>query len=374
MILLGITAAFIGLAVISPKSKSIFKIILVLMWIIYGLNTYSGDYVAYESVYRNISYYGLTHYEILFSALMFLFSKAGIPFICFRMFLATIYVILLDKIILRYSDYPALACALGLVFPFTYYVSVVRAGIAAMIMLYAVHWLYGNTRKNNVRFIIAIVIATLFHYSSIVFLVFWFVRNGINYKKFLYVILGTCVIAYAYSHLDIMTSLISHFSVRAKTLQWFSASSNLALNWKGIGMQLLIVIGNIAINLISKRIMERTIICADDKSELLEFRVWLSNISYYASVTIIMFVPFMFVNDVAMRFEWAVLILTICSCLNSSYAVKMYSSTDLRRSLVPTIELLLVAFIIIIVVYANLPYIGTENSAVRIFFNNLISF
>ena len=39
---------FLGiLSILKPKSKAIFNLILLYMWIFYAFNTYSGDYISY---------------------------------------------------------------------------------------------------------------------------------------------------------------------------------------------------------------------------------------------------------------------------------------------------------------------------------------
>lgn len=371
------------IAFMNPQSKKIARLIALFMILIYGLNTYSGDFLAYQGVYNNISFYGLTHYEILFSLLMMICSKSGLTFIQFRMVLGIIYSILCYKNFCKYTKYSALALAVSMIFPFTYYVSVLRAGIAAMIMLYSIRFLNPQTSKGMVKFIISIIICTLFHYSSVVFLLLILARKGVNYKYLFYIFLGTGIVAYGFNNLELVGDMIGRFTDRAKTLQWFSNSANLHLNWKGILSQILIVLMNIVINRMGKRQIEKSSVCFSDMqcvspccvNEDILFYRWFSNISNGAAYLLIVFVPFMLVTDVAMRFVWAILNITICSCLNAVYISdsirrKMHG---IRRGVVTIMQLTICAYVVFVAIYANLPYRGTENSSFRLFFNNLLN-
>ena len=373
--LIFIELLLILVAFLNPQSKKIAKAIVLFMILIYGLNTYSGDFLAYQGVYNNISYYGLTHYEFLFSLLMMICSKIGFTFIQFRMVLGIIYSILCYKNFSRYTKYTALALALSLIFPFTYYVSVLRAGIAAMIMLYSIRFLDTETRKGTVKFIAMMIVCTLFHYSSIFFLILIMARKGVSGKYLFYIFLGTCVVAYGFNNLELLSRIIGNFTDRAKTLQWFSATSNINLNWKGILFQIVIVFANIFINRLGKKQMDKNSSLNYFSGDL-RFYHWFSGLACNASYLLVVFIPFMFVNDVAMRFLWAVLGITICSCLNTVYVLDSIRSSigSSRRGVVTVMQLVLVAYIMLVAVYANLPYIGTDNSATQIFFNNLLNF
>lgn len=367
----------------NPRSKKVAKTIILFMILIYGLNTYSGDYLAYQGVYNNISFYGLTHYEFLFSLLMMICSKLGLTFIQFRMVLGVIYSVLCYKNFNTYTKYIALALALSMIFPFTYYVSVLRAGIAAMIMIYGIRFLNPETKKGVVKFIVLIIICSLFHYSSIFFLLLIIARRGVNYKYLFYILLGTCVVAYGFNNLELLTGIIGHFTDRAKTLQWFSNSANINLNWKGILIQVLIVLMNILINRMAKKQIDKNSFLLSNVyistqqylTGDIAFYRWFSEISNNAAYLMIVFIPFMFVNDVAMRFAWAILSITICSCLNSVYLSdllrrEVYGS---RRGVVTLMQLVIIAFVVSVAIYTNLPYMGTENSSVRLFYNNLLN-
>ena len=369
------------IAFMNPQSKNIAKAIVLFMILLYGLNTYSGDFLTYQGVYNNISFYGLTHYEFLFSLLMMMCSKIGLTFIQFRMVLGIIYSILCYKNFSRYTKYTALALALSLIFPFTYYVSVLRAGIAAMIMLYSVRFLDAETRNGVVKFIVMMIVCTLFHYSSIFFLILIIDRKGVNRKYLFYIFLGTCVVAYVFNNLETFSMIVGNFTDRAKTLQWFISTTNLNLNWKGILFQLIIVLANIFINRFGKkqidrdtRFMNREFLYCSDRN--LKFYQWFAGLSCNASYLIVVLIPFMFVNDVAMRFLWAVLGITICSCLNAVYISDLIriNMQGKRIGIVTIMQLVLVAYIIFVAIYANLPYMGTDNSATQLFFNNLLNF
>lgn len=380
VMLVEIFIILILVAIVRPQSKRVEAVIAIYMVLIYGFNTYSGDYLSYQYSYNNISVIGLTHYELLFSLIMWIFAKLGFPFLFFRLILGLIYVTLCHDITIRYTKYPALAMALSAIFPFLYYVSVLRAGIAAMLMLYSVRFLASDTKKDTFMFILFIVLGTLFHYSTIVFLLIFIARKETNSKYLLGLFLGVCVMAYAFYDLNKLIVFIGHFTNREKTLKWFTPSAINQLNWKGITAQIVIVFLNIILNFTGKKCISKiyslnkeTVVACRNKDAI--DLVWLSNLSYNVSLFLILFIPFMFVTDITMRFVWATIHLTICSNLNVAYVIKSNSKNGCikRRGYVPIIQLALVAMILMIAFYTYRTYFGTENSAIMLFFNNLLN-
>lgn len=87
------------LSILKPKSKAIFNLILLYMWIFYAFNTYSGDYISYEYVYSLIQsdLAWFVHFEPLFSLMMTVCIMLGLPFTGFQIVLATFYMVMVKK-------------------------------------------------------------------------------------------------------------------------------------------------------------------------------------------------------------------------------------------------------------------------------------
>lgn len=367
--LLIIFLLLIILSFINPKSKYLSLAIIFFMWIIYGMNTYSGDYKSYEYVYNNISVFGFSHYEFLFSFIMVVCGKMGLSFHFFRMVLATIFVMFLYKTVKLYTVYTALALSFIMIFPFPYYVSVLRAGLAAVIIVWSVQFLYYDNIKNNVKFIAGILFASAFHYYALFFLAMLFAKKKLNQLRLLCIMLGTSVIALLFKNIDLVFIFLSHYTDRAKTLQWFTQSSNINLNWKGI----LIQIGILVINIyLIRKVRMSDLYKFETQSSTRKRELWFCNFVYNANLMLILISPFMFINDTAMRFVWVILILNICMWSNYIYILKQNMGNLYCRigTRVPIIGIISGIWIIFISYYMSSP--GADYSSLNLFFNNLL--
>ena len=162
-----------------PKSKAITLIMLIFMWITYGLNTDGGDFAQYKFLYENLVYANLlSHHEPGYTLVSFICLKFGFTYQLFRCVLATIYLGILYSAVKYYTTFTAYVFSLLMIFPFLLFVSVLRAGISTVIILYASRYLVSEKKKSGIKYIALVVIATIFHYSSIFFLVFLFAKKS----------------------------------------------------------------------------------------------------------------------------------------------------------------------------------------------------
>lgn len=76
------------------------------------------------------------------------------------------------------------------------------------------------------------------------------------------------------------------------------------------------------------------------------------------------------ISDVWIRMLWEIFPLTIFTSVNLSGVLK--EKRTVRRGTMPLVLLVLVAVEIMIVIYTNLPYRGTEIDVVMMFYNNSI--
>lgn len=353
------------LACLNPRSKIVSCMILAFMWILYGFNTYSGDFMAYENVYNNLWNIGLMHYEPGFSIIMAVCRNLGMSFIMFRVVLALIFVCLLYVVIKKYTQYCALALALYLVFPFPYFISVLRGGMASLIILYSIDFLReGNQRRGIFKFILGVMVATLFHYTSIFYLILLFARKEIDVKKIGCMLGIVFFVTLSWSRLDI-NGILAFFIDREKTLQWFSQQTfvNNMLNVNGVLSNFLIIFGNIYFSRIIKEnnIMQR---------EVCEFGdIWLSEFAYNSNVLMLLLTPFLFFRNVVLRFIWELQAINIIAAVN---AIKMLDeSRKIKKGRVVSIIGLISAEWIIGLFFYIVGLAGTDNSMLELLKNNL---
>ena len=97
---------------------------------------------------------------------------SGLTFYEYRLVVSIIFGIFLLLGIFRLTKHCALASAIALIYPCVGYASGLRQSIAFSISIYAFSYLFIYKRHSRLIFSILIIIATLFHYSAIVNLVF----------------------------------------------------------------------------------------------------------------------------------------------------------------------------------------------------------
>lgn len=357
------------LAIKYPKSRLITGLILVFMWILYSFNTYSGDYANYKYIYERIcdrSYY--TFFEPGYTLLMIICYKLGFSFIGFRTLLGTFFTFLLYKIINKYTNMTALALGLFLIFPFMYFASVLRSGIAYLIVAYSINFLY-RQKKDVYKYIGGIIVAMLFHYSAIFFLIFLFAKKEMRTKKYVFLVMLVVFIGLIVNYSDIILNVVSQFTERRKVLKWLSKDAiNEHLNWKGMLCEIVVVFGNIYVMWISKDILNRKSFPAQSVN-----REFMRNmtISYNANIIIVLILPFILLSTVYIRYVWGILILNICTYCNVVEQIKI-KHQHYSRWQISLYEIMVIIWTIMLHLYSDRPYAGTENAGLLMLQNNLI--
>ena len=204
------------------------------MWIILGLNTNTPDYLnyLYMYIYSDTSIYA-TH-EMGYIWFCRLFHSLGLTFQQFRMIYAFFYMMIVVKTIRQYTNNVNFVLVLFFIFPFLPYVSGLRNTMAAAIVCYSIHFLFERNKKGTTKYIIGILAATLFHYSSLFYLVFLFARRKINVLFLLAI--GFLVGGIA-THTTILLHIAESITANEKILTWFDMSATHGLlhtNWKGM--------------------------------------------------------------------------------------------------------------------------------------------
>lgn len=362
-------------ALIFPKSKWVAFGIGVLMFIIYGFSSYSGDQAIYELVYQNVAKgQMLTEFEPAFTFIMMLCNWMHLPFLGFRIVVAVIYIALLFIAINKYTNCIALVSFIFLLFPFTYFFSVLRAGLSGLIVVIGVNQLVKMNKLWWLKFIIFIVIAALFHYSSIIFLPLLLVggRSAKSKAFFIGTILIT-VLVYVLFNMGVIASFLRIFTDRGKILSWVTFESITdRSNAKGIIGSLLILAICIFFTYMSSRIYDKEATVVGLSLNTYPSR--LANTVKYMNILLIILVPFLLITSVYMRFIWEILLLDICVMVNAA-EMKAVSARTTGNTLYQNISfnaLPALIFSALLFVYTNLPYIGTPNDGWRIFENNYI--
>lgn len=360
-----IAALLIILGIIFTKSKIVSFLILVFMWIFYSLNTYAGDYEVYYVVYTDMdprSFFSV--FEPGFSLIMLISRKLQLPFLGFKMILGTIFIILLYCAVKRYTHHTACVLSIIMVFPFIYYTSVLRAGIAMTIISLAFKHILSEHRHGILKYVLIILFAMLFHYSSFFFLTFLLVKGKLTRKKVAF--FGLMLVALFVSfYSELLLNIANKITTNSDILDWLSPSiSDNRLNLTGKMAQIILV---------SLIIMATYFMFSMQVVELyspLTYRVGASRSLYVirklftADLLLLLFIPFFLITDVWMRIVWVVIPIN----------VMVWSNTiqSLRTRRMRWTEIFVLAFCIILLIYSNNAYFGTKNSFEFMFKNNVI--
>ena len=306
-------SVLILLAIAIPKSRAVSILLLLYMWVIYGCNTYSGDFIAYQNVYENIEQLKF-HYEPAFSLMMLICHRCGLSFYGFRMIIAIIFLSLLIFTVAKNTQYTALTLAVFCLCPFFFFVSVLRAGLAGLIIVNACTCLGEMKKGYLVRFILLIGLATAFHYTSVVFLILIFDEFFSKRMVFILLIISSIVIYVLLKHGDYIAILVARFTDREKTLEWFSLITNTSnLNIIGKITGVAVVFGNaVAANQLKNQYIHEHYYEGTD-NQLCNTIIIAERVTYI----LIILAPFMIVSDVLLRFVWEIQLLVIIGCINA---------------------------------------------------------
>ena len=295
MILLIIYSLLIVTAFSMPKSRKLAIIISLFLIFVYSFGQSKGDYQVFKWIYESFpsgefNIHNCT-WEIGFATIAWICSMAGISFVGFRLIVGVFICLSLYKIFFKLTDNVALSLALYGIFPFFIWSAAMRSGVATVFVLYAFKILIDNNLKRNWKTFVYLLIAILFHTSSIMFLFFAiFYNNRIKIKR------GAVAIALAISLLfavllfytNIPYMVVSHFTDNVKTLTWF-IKGNGTLNTNGI----IVIVGTVMLVFILSRYNLTIGNKLYNKKCIQRSELDLIDLSYHLALFMIVLIPFM---------------------------------------------------------------------------------
>lgn len=202
----------------------IFFLVCLYMWILIGFNVSSPDYAAYEYMYTHLSYYGL--HEPGFVLLMRACLMIGVSYQQFRLLFATIIVVMAVLTVRRLTGNKNIVMAMFLIIPLLGYATIMRQAIAASIICYTVTYLIeSDNRKTNVKYIIGVLFATLFHYTSVFYIVLLFCKSCYFKKSVVFMGVFTEIAMFGIISSGLAYKLVSSIINNDKVTNWFNYSN-----------------------------------------------------------------------------------------------------------------------------------------------------
>lgn len=157
---------------ISNLQKLILFIIMIFLWIIWAGNTSNVDYRNYSNIYNTMGNLNLDSWggvEVGFNFLFRMGNSIGLTYQQFVMVISFIALLLFAVSFCRISKYPGYLAIGYSFFPFLLDVMQMRNAIAAAIVANAIPYLI---KKNYIKYTVLILAATLFHTTSLYYLLF----------------------------------------------------------------------------------------------------------------------------------------------------------------------------------------------------------
>lgn len=350
------------LGIVKKKSKSLTALMLFVMWLVYGLCTYNGDFPVYSTIYDNIQNFGYwTEFEPLFNLMMYVCSVLGLSFIQFRMVFGALFLLLLNYTIGKYTVNKAEVLGLYMVFPYLWGISVIRSAFAGILVMLAYHDVIVGKNESK-KFWLLMITAALIQFTSIFFVAYYFLRSK-KIKPLLVIIIATIsIVGVVGYYVGVFYRIASLLTSNYRRLKWFDpANSSQKLKWSIY----LIIILLVVIYLCYR---------ARKESHRYEMSLGISNKYadeiFYLSLTMLVLVPTFFVTNASNRFIWQFLLFCIVTYAKND---ECRLQIDKRNLLSVRMEnLVLIACLIFFAYYSNLPYRGTYNDGYLVFQNNLI--
>lgn len=155
---------------IARKSRLVAFGILIVLWILFSLNTYNADYANYEFLYHNyqVQYAGSAQ-TVGYQFLVMLSNSMGLSFLQFRCVIGAFCLGLIYAFVSRYTKHVAFVLALYLLLPFLYDIVQYRQFLANCIAIYCLRFIIEDSKYGIAKFGVGLILAFSIHPSTILY-------------------------------------------------------------------------------------------------------------------------------------------------------------------------------------------------------------
>lgn len=190
--------------IIGKKEKLMYVTLIAWLWVIMSFTYGIADESVYISRYNNPDLWiGKT--ELAYSALISICNKVGFTFQQFKMVVSALELWLIASTVWKYAKYPNIILVLYSLYPFALNVAQMRNALATAIMIYACRYLVFDNDAgkrmtlSDVKYCCYIILATLVHSTSIVWLVLLVAKKSDIKFTFIFTLFANFVIAFVLS-------------------------------------------------------------------------------------------------------------------------------------------------------------------------------
>lgn len=174
-----------ALGVIKPKSKIMFGVTCLFMWILMAFTYGNADEAVYIARYTQSNVWeGQT--ELLYGLLIDVSNSLGLSFWQFKAVITAIQMLLIASTVWKYSKQPNLVMFLYFLCPFMLNIAQMRHALASAVFIFGARYLleeyedkpkYFKITYSDIKYVICIFVATLIHTASLIWLVLLFAKK-----------------------------------------------------------------------------------------------------------------------------------------------------------------------------------------------------
>lgn len=177
-----ITVILILLGLILKKSKILFFIQIIWMWILQALNSGGVDFSINKDIF-DVSIYKQWNWLNggLYNLICYYFKINNYSYIFMNSILVSIGLFLIIITVRKYTKNICFVMSLLYIYPFADNIIQKRFFLAAAIIIFAIPYLFKNDRKSTFIYIILCIIAGQFHVSAYIYILFLAVKK-VSYK------------------------------------------------------------------------------------------------------------------------------------------------------------------------------------------------
>lgn len=177
-----IVLAAVVTGLVKKNSNIVFGVLLLLIWLMLGWSSGNADYEIHLGRFNNYEMTSL-YTEMLYTELMSIANRAGFTYQKFLPAIMFLYSVIIGFIVKKVSKAPAFVLAIYLIFPACMEAVQIRYTLASGLVLLGFYILLKeNDKFAEVKFAVLVLLASLIHISTIVFLLFIVIRK-LNFRK-----------------------------------------------------------------------------------------------------------------------------------------------------------------------------------------------
>lgn len=245
-----IFSTFIMIGIFLKRNKMFSYMMIALAIFLIAGNICNADYTNYITNYNNILNPLYTDkFEIGYQFIVMICFKLGLTYNQFLLISSIIAFILIFNTVKLFTPYTSLTISLYMIFPFVLDLVQYRNFLSMSIFIYGLRYII-CTNKNYFKYIICVLIASLFHKSALIYLILLLINIKDN-RKLIYIMIASTlsVVLFKPTIFKLLASFVSIEKIEYYTSATTSITTKLCAITYFIYMILLV---HVSINILKK--------------------------------------------------------------------------------------------------------------------------